>query len=59
MPHHTSIYAERQRKPAQNLAEALDRLREMVKRRAADTRYASKGTPVTRRITQRIIGERD
>ena len=45
---HTSVYAERQRKPARTLEEALSRLREMVKRRTVDTRYPAKGTPATK-----------
>jgi hypothetical protein len=57
--HHTSVYLARRRKPATSLSQAIDRLREMVKARAVDTKYPSRGTPETKRITNRIVGERE
>ncbi len=62
MPHHTSVYQERRRKPAANMDEAIKRLHDSVERRMRDTlakHYPMKGSPETRRVTLRIVGEKD
>jgi hypothetical protein len=59
MPHHTSVYQERKRKPAKTLDEALRRLGKSVRQRIIDTRYPAKGNEYTRRVGLRILGEKD
>lgn len=56
---HTSVHEELRRKPAKDLDEAIRRLGRMVRQRTIDTRYPAKSTPETRRLTMRIVGEKD
>ena len=60
--HHTSVYAERQHKPAENLDEAIRRLHDSVERRERDLlekRYPFNGTGRTKQITNRIVGDHE
>ena len=54
---HTSVNAERKRKPARSLNEALDRLRATSRQVQVDTRYPAKGNEHTARIGRRMQGE--